>query len=611
MELSDRILEVYREAVRAAAPPPDITIAQWAEEHRILGTSSRLAGPYRTARTPYWLEAMEALSPRSEVQQVVIMKGTQLGASEIALNVLGFHLDVLPSPVLCVQPSIEMARRFSTQRLGEMISLSPRLSSLITVPRGGTLPNTTMHKATLNGANLILASGNSAANLRSLPARIVLLDEVDAYPGDCDGEGDPVDIAMQRAESYGSSRKVLIISTPTERGLSRIERLYLATDQRKFHVPCPACANAILLEFAQLQDESGETIHRCPLCGAAIRERDKPEMLRYGCWRPTNSAGNASVRGYSLSQLYSPWTRWSELRARHAASEGVPERERVFANCALAETWAPPALEVPEAEALMARAEPYQEGTVPDGGAFLTCGCDVQADRIECEIVAWGANYESWSVDFQVLYGDITEPLIWQRLDALLGRTWPHSSGMPMMLQAVAIDSGFSPAEVTAFTRTRHGRRIYATKGASDGWGRSIWPRRCSWDRNKHMIYLVSADEAKTWVANRMRIDRPGAGFMHTPVSRERWWYDQMCAEKLVFQKGRRRWLNIDRARNEAFDARALAVCALHSRLLAGVDLNQWCEQFAALMAPPTAGQPPAEPTVHRSKWMMSGPTGW
>jgi phage terminase large subunit GpA-like protein len=606
VEISERVLAVYREAAKAAAPPPDIGITQWAEANRILGHSSRLSGPYRVIRTAYWREPMDALSPASGVQTVVIMKGAQLGASEFLLNVLGFHLDLAPSPILAVQPSLEMARRFSRQRLAEMIELSPGLKALATVPRGGKLVASELFKAFHSGAALILTGANSPASLRSLPARIILLDEVDGYPGDVGGEGDPCDLAMARAESYGTAKRLLLISTPTEKGLSRIERLYDSTDRRRYHVPCPHCGAAIVLEFEHLRLEAGEAVYRCQICGADIAERDKLPMLEAGGWRATSTC-EPDTRGYHLSQLYSPWTSWRDLLRRAEAARGVPEKERVFFNCGLGLSWAPPALEVPEAAALMARAEPYAEGTVPLGACFLTCGVDVQADRLEAEIVAWGRNFESWSIHYLVIYGDVAEPTIWGHLDGLLTRTWPHASGMPLALQATAIDAGFAPAEVTQFTRHRHGQRIYATKGLSNGWGKAIWPRRVSWDKNKHAVYLISSDESKAWVANRLKIAAPGSGCMHFPLSRERQWYEQLVAERLVYQKGTRKWVNSARARNEAGDCRALAVAALHSRLLAGLDLNEYCRQFETLLEPATAAPvngPAAPPNVIRSKWM-------
>jgi phage terminase large subunit GpA-like protein len=261
----------------------------------------------------------------------------------------------------------------------------------------------------------------------------------------------------------------------------------------------------------------------------------------------------------------------------------------------------------------MVRSEPYLEGTVPEGGCFLTAGADVQADRVETEVVAWGKDFESWSIGYFAIHGDITQPDVWNRLDELLGRSWLHVSGMPMQIQACCADASFSGAEVTAFTRNKHGRRIYATKGLSSAFGKPIWPRRASYDKNRMPLYLVSSDEAKLWVASRMRIETPGAGYMHTPISRPRDWYEQLTVEKLVLVKGQRKWVNALRARNEAFDCRALSVCALHSRLLARLDLNAWCDQFAALLipAPPKldnlSNSPKpngAPPSLIRSRWM-------
>ena len=586
MENSDRVRAALLEAAKAAAPPPDVDIVGWAESRRVLGHSSRLGGPYRVIRTPFWREPMEALSPRSGVTTIIVEKAAQMGATEFSLNALGYYLDLAPAAILAVQPSLQMAARFSSQRLSEMLEQSPELAGLTATPRGGRLPASVLFKKTTSGACLILTGANSPASLRALPARIVLLDEVDAYPGDVGGEGDPVDLAIQRAESYGSSKRILIISTPTEKGLSRVDSLYQATDRRRFYVPCPRCGEGIVLEFASLRLEHGVALYRCPLCDRDIAERDKLAMIEAGEWQPT-SVCDPDTRGYHISQLYSPWSSWRDLLRRSEAAAGVPEKLKVFVNCALGECWAPPALEVPEAETLMARAEPYAEGVVPAGAALLTAGVDVQADRLEMEIVAWGRDLESWSIAYYVVNGDVTEPECWQRLDELLTRSYPHVSGMPLQLQAVCVDAGFQPAEVTAFTRHRHGARVYATKGLSSAWGRAIWPRKASWDKNRHAIYAISADEAKVWTANRLRIDKPGPGYLHFPISRARDWYEQLVAERLVIQKGARKWTNPTRARNEATDCRGLAVAALHSRLLSGVDVNQWCADFERMLAPP------------------------
>ncbi len=334
------------------------------------------------------------------------------------------------------------------------------------------------------------------------------------------------------------------------------------------------------------ENKPEEAAYRCAGCGELIPHQRKDSMVAGGRWRSTGPIG-PKIAGFHLSELYSPWRSWSDLAEDFIKAEGQPERLRAFWNTSLAEVWQEEALEIPDSEALMARREPYTEGIAPAGGCFLTAGCDVQSDRLEVEIVCWGKDYESWSVAFYVLPGAIDQPAVWQRLDEVLTRSYPHASGMPLTLQAVAIDAGFSPSEVTQFTRRRHGQRVYACKGMSNGWGRPVWPRKASWNKNKDSLYLISADEAKAWTANRLRIESAGPGFCHFPLSRDRVWFEQLTAEKLIIDRGRRKWTKPLHARNEATDCRALAVAALHSRLLAGLDLNDWCRQFEAMLTPP------------------------
>jgi phage terminase large subunit GpA-like protein len=553
-------------------------------------------------------EIQDSLGPHSNVERIVVQKAVQTGLTEVLLNTAAYYLAHVPSTILLVQPNENMAKRLSRQRIEPLIELCEPLRAIIAKPRsrGG---NEVSLKTTTRGGTLVIASAQSAAALRSLPARIALLDEVDSYLADL-GEGSPHDLAVARTTTFGSLRRIAAVSTPTDAASSLIDRLYRETDRRKWHMPCPFCGFAQTLTWDNMRWEpkQPETArYRCAACGAEIEHEKKGAMLAAGFWKPS-AQGPPNVRGYAFNALISPWVRWSELVEQFEAAQDSVERKKTFTNLILAEVWQEAAQEIPAADTLRSRAEPYPEGIVPQGGAFLTAGCDVQADRIECEVVAWGRDFESWSVNYFAIHGDISMPDTWARLDEVLSRSWPHASGMPMMIQSVAIDAGYSSAEVLQFASKRHARRVYGTKGASNGFGRPIWPRRPSWDKNKMPLYIVSSDESKLWVANRMRISEPGPGFMHMPISRARDWYEQMCVEKLVIVRGARRWVNPLRQRNESFDCRALAVCALHSRLLSGLDLNGWCEQFDAMTAPPRPNGPPtppaAPPPIIRSRWM-------
>jgi phage terminase large subunit GpA-like protein len=573
-------------------PPLPLSISQWADRHRVLGPSSPMPGLWRTDVAPFLREIMDSLSPDSGVELTVVMKPVQVGATEVLLNTAAYYLAHAPATVMIVQPNQDMSKRLSRQRVGPMIELSPVLKAIVATQRS-TGGNEMALKTTSTGGTLVIASARSAAGLRSLPARIVLADEIDSYLTDL-GEGNPFDLAAARATTFGSQKRVAAISTPTYAGQSLIERLYRESDQRKWFVPCPMCSFEQTLEWENLRWEPGEpetARYRCVSCNGEIAESQKAAMVAAGCWKPNSPQLRRIGRGFHFNSLISPWLRWSELVRQYEAAV-TPEQKKSFTNLVLALPWQETVQPVPEAETLRARSEPYLEGTVPAGGCFLTAGVDVQSDRVECEIVAWGRDFESWSVAYHAIHGDITQPDIWNRLDELLSRSWPHASGMPMQIQAACVDASFAGAEVTAFTRHKHGRRIYATKGLSSAFGKPIWPRRASYDKNRMPLYMVSSDEAKLWVANRMRIEQSNnivafPGFMHTPLSRPRDWFEQLTVEKLVLVKGQRKWVNALRARNEAFDCRALAVCALHARLLAGLDLIAWCDQFEAMLAPP------------------------
>jgi phage terminase large subunit GpA-like protein len=555
-------------------PPAPLSISEWADKHRVLGPSSPMPGVWRTDVAPFLREPMGCLSPDSVVELVVIQKPVQVGCTENLLNTAAYYLAHAPSTVMIVQPNQDMSKGLSRQRVEPMIELCGVLKALIAKQRsqGG---NEAFLKTSRTGGMLVIASARSAAGLRSLPAKVVLCDEVDSYLTDL-SEGNPFDLAAARATTFGSQKLIAAIRTPTYAGRSLIERLYNESDQRKWFVPCPQCGYFQNLEWQNLRWEPGqpETVrYRCVSCN---RESAHTVLcgksIAAGCWKPTGVSAQ-KPRGYHFNALISPWLRWSELVRQYEAAV-TPEAKKSFTNLVLALPWQETVQPVPEAETLMARAEPYREGTRPEGGCFLTAGCDVQSDRVECEIVAWGRDFESWSVAYHAVHGDIGQPDLWNRLDELLARSWPHVSGMPVQIQAACVDASFAAPEVLAFTQKRHSRRVFGAKGLSSTFGKLIWPRRVSYDRNKMPLYITSSDEAKLWVTNRVRIEKPGPGYMHTPLSRARDWYEQLTVEKLVLMKGQHKWVNAVRARNEAVDCRAQAVCALHSRLLAGLDLN-------------------------------------
>lgn len=569
---------VWRDALSALLPPPRLTVSEWADCYRVLDNTSPEPGPWRTDRTPYLREVMDAMSPHSPYERVVLMKGAQVGGSEVILNTVGYLIAHAPAPILLVQPTVEMAKRFSKQRLDALIESTPVLRGKVKDPRSRDSGNTVLMKE-FPGGVLILTGANSAVGLRSLPAKHVLADELDAWPADADGEGDPFQLAVKRTAAFGSQRKVIAISTPTIEGLSRIEALYQQGTQSAYLVPCLRCGLEQELIWPQMRWPDGEpekARYHCQACGFAHGNWMKSEMLARGRWQ-ARAAGDGKTWSGRISALYAPvgFTGWGDLAREFVEAKRTRETLQVFINTVLGETWRDEAAVPLETDALCGRREPFP-AEAPAGVALITAGADVQADRIECEIVGWGAGEESWSLGYFVIHGDTGQPEVWSDLDRLLARQWRHESGLLLSVSAACIDAGFETATVIEFCSARRSRRIWAVKGAA-GFGKPIWPRRATTGgRNRGEIFLIGVDTAKERVYSRLRVDRPGPGYCHFPLDRERDWFEQLVSERIIVERGERKFSKPAGVRNEALDARAYATAALFSLYMSGLKLDQW-----------------------------------
>ncbi len=316
---ADDILRCWR---RGMQPDPDLTVSEWADQHRKLSSrASAEPGQYRTARTPYLREIMDALSPRHPAQRISFMKAAQVGATEAGNNWIGFVIHHAPGPMLAVLPTLEMAKRTSRGRLDPLIADSPALRALVNPARSRDAGNSMLSKE-FPGGILVLTGANSVTGLRSMPARYVFLDEVDAYPASADEEGDPVTLAEARTATFSHRRKVFMVSTPTIRGLSRIEREYEASDQRRYFVPCPHCGQMQWLQFERLRWDKGRpdtAAYHCDGCERPIAEHHKTRMLERGEWRAT-----VTRRNRKRQHLLDAVARDPEMTRCRALTHAVP-----------------------------------------------------------------------------------------------------------------------------------------------------------------------------------------------------------------------------------------------------------------------------------------------
>jgi phage terminase large subunit GpA-like protein len=450
-------------------PEPRLTVSEWADNNRYLDTKSAAEpGLYRTNRTPYIREIADNLSVTSIVQNIVVMKGAQVGLTELGNNWIGYIICCAPGPILAVQPTDDMVERNSKMRIAPMIANCPALRKRIKDNRKRDAGNTLKQKE-FPGGVLIMASGGSATGLRSMPARFVMADECDAYPGDVDGEGSPISLMEKRTSTF-SNKKFLKISTPTIQGQSIIENEFLLTDQNHFHLPCPHCGVPQDLKFEQLRwtvRKYEEVTYQCSHCGEQIYERFKGEMLKAGMW-VAHAPGNAEpfTKGYHISALYSPpgWKSWSAIAKEWDESQGDENKLKSFYNTVLGLTWKEKT-DAPEWEKLFERAEDYSINKPFKNVAIITAGADVQADRIEIEIVGWVEGRISQSIDYRVLMGDTKKPEVWAQLDTIVNEQFEREDGAMLPIRLMAIDTGYNSPEVHKWSKKHGFNRVVPIKG--------------------------------------------------------------------------------------------------------------------------------------------------
>ncbi len=605
--------EFYLESFnRGIRPDPLLTVSEWADQYRILSSvDSGEPGPWRTDRTPYLKEIMDCLSPSSPIERTVLMKAAQTGGSNAGLNWMGYVVHQAPGPMLMVQPTVEVAKRFSKQRVTPLVDVCPALKGLVKDPRSRDSGNTVLSKE-FPGGVVMMTGANSAVGLRSMPVRFLFLDEVDGYPADADDEGDPVALAIQRTVTF-ANRKILMVSTPTIKNFSRIEAAYLESDQRRYWVPCPKCHKEQTLDWAQIswpkepKEQRDLAFYICVHCGYEIQDHQKSVMLENGRWI-AEAEGDGKTAGFHLNALYSPhgWKNsWGAIAVEHGQVYKDPPRLKVWTNTKLGQSWEEDAERI-SGDALLDRREDWGE-LLPAGIAALTCGVDVQDDRLELEVVGWGTDEESWSVDYRVLWGDPSSPALWKDLDDFLIRRWPHAREVPdLAIRAVAVDTGgHHTLKAYAFCRARQGRRVWAIKGRG-GMGVPIWPRRPSKNNKGRVpLFIVGVDGLKESTYARLRIVEPGPGYMHFPMDRDAEYFQQLTAESIVtrYHKGRpiREWKKEHNARNEALDNRVYASAALQGLVAMGLRLNREAKRISE--APMKTDTPEADtPKLIRPK---------
>jgi phage terminase large subunit GpA-like protein len=566
---------------RGVRPRGLLTVSQWADRHREIKSGSNAPGRWNTALTPYLREIMDSLSEHAPVRQITFMKGSGVGATEVLYNWIGYIMHHLRNKdLLLVVPTLELRDRSFNPRLRKMLNETGALAELVS--------NASRSKSNRDDlleygaqARIIKAGANSPDSLRSEHLPYVIADEIDAFPWDVGGEGDPLTLIENRQRTF-SRAKTYLVSTPTVEHESHIAAAYAASDQRLYHVPCPHCGHYHPLEWKHFHyklhpgadpDDPYAEIHSawmaCPECGAVIHEHHKPAMLCAGRWIPRRPQIRKH-RGYHLNVLYAPVNlgqRWIDIAAKWRRAQQDEAQLKGFVNTYLGEVWRETGEGIEDLP-LLSRLENLDPATLPI--ALITAGVDVQADRLEVTVVGFGVGEEAWTLEHIIIAGDTLTDDPWQALEPVL---------LDAGVAICCIDAGYRPGMVQAFCERR--RWCIPTKGVG---GPSIpliqderrRRQRLRYRRKKGVpVEPVGVDEGKALLYARLKRHPGGEGTIHfiNGPSLDDEYFAQLAAEKLVRRQKRGRalyeWVQT-RPRNEALDCwiLALVACRLSGRNL-------------------------------------------
>jgi phage terminase large subunit GpA-like protein len=566
-------------------PPEDITVSQWADKNRYVSQESAAEpGPWRTSRTPYLQEPMDAFTDY-KIKLLVLVAAAQIGKTEFELNSVAYAIDQDPGSMLYIHPTLDDARKFSKLRIAPMVRDCKALRSKVKDAKSRDSGNTILQKS-FPGGMLTICGSNSASGLSSTPVRYVIGDELDRWAVSAGTEGSPWELAKARQTAFYNAKSIAV-STPTIKGHSAIEDLFTQGTQERWHHQCPDCGEYHNICFADIRFEYDTTIIKnkkyynvksvlwvCPSCGCVHTEKQMRKQPAK--WVAENPAAYQNgVRSFWLNAFSSPWVNWSELILAYLEALGDTRKLQVVYNTKFGELWEDRG-DIDDEETIMGRRETY-EAELPDGVLVLTCGVDTQDDRLEYEVVGHGHFGEKWGIKRGVIMGRPDTAEVWAALDDIIDHKYSFANGVTLKISTTFVDSGgHYTQDVYAACRERFYRKVFAIKGRG-GEGvpytspakqtniiiRGTYIGQC-W------LYTIGVDSGKQSIMDSLKVRERGAKYYHFPKN-EDCGYDMtffagLLSERLVYKQGRQHpwvWEKIPgHERNEALDCRNYANAA-------------------------------------------------
>lgn len=578
-----RLNRVVAKILTGLKPPDNLTVTQWAEAKRRLSTEgSAEPGQWRTSRTPYLREPMDAFTdPR--VRRIVMVAASQVGKSEFELNSIGYIIEEDPGSILFIHPTTIDAKEFSKLRIAPMLRDCPTLRKKVAAPKSRDSGNTLLQK-TYPGGILTLCGSTEAHALASKPIRYVFGDERDRWAASAGNEGDPWDLAMARQTTFYNA-KAVEVSTPTIKNASAIERAFYEGTMERWKSQCPHCGGYHEIRWQDIRYEYEEKAannrktfnildiwYICPGCGCVSTELEmKRQPARWEAENP--DAYRQGVRSFWLNAFVSQWASWETIILKFMNATGNTRKLQVVYNTCFGEVWEDRG-EMEDESGLLSRREEYP-AELPDGVLALTCGVDTQDDRLEYEVVGHGHFGETWGIKKGILMGRPDDVQVWRALDDVLDHVYCYQDGIGLHISMTFVDEGgHFTQEVRQQCRDRIGKKVFCIKGFS---GRDR-PFTSPPKKQKIMVgkriagacwqYQLGVDAGKQIIMDNLRVQTPGARYCHFPARDDygEAYFAGLLSEHLVYHEDRRQpwgWEKLPgHERNEPLDCRNYAMAA-------------------------------------------------
>ncbi|MBQ7391209.1 MAG: phage terminase large subunit family protein [Clostridia bacterium] len=588
---ADRLNAAISRAIAGIRPPEQLTVSQWADKKRKLSQeSSAEVGQWRTSRTPYLKDIMDAFND-PVLRHIAVVASSQVGKSECINNMIGYIIDQDPGSILFIQPTTIDAKDYSKLRIAPMIRDTKCLKNKVADPKSRESANTILQKS-YPGGILTMCGSTEAHALCSKPIRYIFGDERDRWATSAGNEGDPWELATARQITFYNAKSVEV-STPTVKGASAIERAYGDGTMERWKTRCPHCEEYSEITFENIRFEYETTevgndkvyditeIHYvCPCCGGVSSEREiKAQPSKWVADNP-DAYKQHQTRSFWLSSWVSPWASWKSTILQYLKAIGNSKKMQVVYNTRFGLLWEDRG-DLEDEESVMARREDYgtnEDGSpveLPEGVLYLTCGVDTQDDRLEYEVVGYGHFDESWGIKKGIIMGRPDTDEVWQRLDDIIDHVYRFKSGIGLRVSTTFVDEGgHFTQDVRMRCRERLAKKVFAIKGRG---GQDI-PFTSPPKKQKIVVngralgmcwvYEIGVDAGKQLIMDNLRVQSPGSKYCHFPRRDDYGptYFKGLLSERLVYKNGHKhpwQWEKIPgHERNEPLDCRDYANAA-------------------------------------------------